>query len=283
MDQEQSTQRTIRGIKKALERAGSEIAYQEPLLTGQETSDAEVIRSMRAFDPRVIITIGSYATAKMANAFTGKPIIFATVMNPQASGFVRSLQEPKGNITGAALDIPPDIQFNYLRRVITKVKRLGVLYSPETENIVRQAEIAAKTLGIKLVALKVLTERDVPQAIDSICKVADALWSVADPIVYGPQSTRHIILQTLRSRIPLMGFSQAFVEAGALFTLDFDFKDIGRQAGEIAVRVLQGTPPGQIPVSTPGVLYFNYNEKTASQISIKIPDDLLAVAKEVIK
>ena len=109
------------------------------------------------------------------------------------------------------------------------------------------------------------------------------MWSVADHTVFTPQSTKHIILQTLRYQIPLMGFSQSVVEAGGLFSLDFDFKDIGRQAGDIAVRVLHGTAPGTIPVATPGFIYFTYNEKTAERIKIKIPEDLLAVAKEVIK
>ena len=77
----------------------------------------------------------------------------------------------------------------------------------------------------------------------------------------------------------MMGFSQSLVEAGGLFTLDFDFKDIGRQAGEIATRVLFGAEPARISVSTPGVIYFKYNEKTATQLNIEIPEELLAVVK----
>lgn len=283
IDQELSTQRTVKGIKKALERPELEVVYQEPMLTGRAESDSQILDSLKKFDPALFITIGSYATSTIADAFPGKSIIFATVMNPLASGFVMTMQQPGGHITGAALDVPPDIQFNYLKRVVPKISRLGVLYSSETENIVRQAEAVSKPLGIKILPIKIESEKDIPWAIDSICKAADALWSIADNNIYTPQSTKHIILQTLRNRIPIMGFSQALVQAGGLFTLDFDFKDIGRQAGEIAVRVLHGTPPGDIPVATPGVLYFDYNEKTAGLINIKIPDDLLAIAKEVIR
>jgi putative ABC transport system substrate-binding protein len=204
-------------------------------------------------------------------------------MNPGASGFVESMNRPGGRITGATLDIPADIQFKYFKRLVGKINNLGVLYSTETENIIHQAKVAAKALGFNLIPLRVQSEKDIPRAIDSLCKVADALWSVADHTIYTPQSTRHIVLQTLRNRIPMMGFSRSLVEAGGLFTLDFDFKDVGSQAGEIASRVLRGTSPGQIPVSTPGVIYFKYNEKTAIQIGLKIPEELLAVAKEVIK
>lgn len=283
IDEDPSTIRTIKGIKKALDRSGFDIAYLEVVLTGHAENDSRVIKEIRNFNPYLFITISSYATQEISRTFPSTPIIFSNVMNPMSSGFVRSMNHPGGMITGAALDIPPDLQFKYFQRVVGKIEKLGVIYSSETANIIRQAEEAARERGIRLVSLEVESEKEIPQAIDSLCRVADALWSVADHTVYTPQSTRHIVLQTLRNRIPMMGFSQALVEAGGLFTLDFDFKDIGRQAGEIAARVLIGTQPGQIPVSTPGVIYFKYNEKTALQINVQIPEDLLAVAKEVIK
>jgi len=283
IDEDPSTIRTIKGIKKALDRSGFEIVYLEVMLTGHSENDARVMGEIKTFNPYLFITISSYATQEISRAYPSTPIIFSNVMNPMSSGFVKSMNQPGGMITGAALDIPPDMQFKYFQRVVGKINNLGVIYSSETENIILQAEEAARERGIRLVSLKVESEKDIPRAIDSLCRVADALWSVADHTVYTPQSTRHIVLQTLRNRIPMMGFSQSLVEAGGLFTLDFDFKDIGRQAGEIASRVLIGTRPGQIPVSTPGVIYFKYNEKTALQIGTVIPDDLLAVAKEVIK
>lgn len=283
IDEEPSTIRTIKGVKKSLNRSGFVIDYHEVILSGHRESDARIKDKLKTFDPHLLITIGSYATSVISKNFPSRPIIFANVMNPMASGFVESMDNPGGWITGAALDIPPDMQFKYFQRVVGKINCMGVLYSSETENIIIQARAAARDRGISLVSLKVESEKEIPQAIDSLCKVSNALWSVADHTVYTPQSTRHIVLQTLRNRIPMMGFSQALVEAGGLFTLDFDFKDVGRQAGEIASRVLVGTQPGKIPISTPGVIYFKYNEKTAGQIGIKIPEELLAVAKEVIK
>lgn len=283
IDEESSTLRTIKGIKQSFDRSGMTLEYKEATLSGHPATDSAIVKDLRAFNPELFITVGSYATSAVSASFPHKPIIFATVINPMASGFVNSMYRPGGRITGAALDIPPDIQFKYFQRVVGNIRRMGVIYSDETENVIRQAEVAARALGITLVSVKIKSEKDIPGAIDSLCKVSDALWSVADHIVYTPQSTRHIILQTLRNRIPLMAFSQSLVESGGLFTLDFDFKDIGRQAGEIARRVLRGEDPGEIPVSTPGVIYFKYNEKTAEQIAVDIPEDLLAIAKEVIK
>lgn len=283
IDEESSTLRTIKGIKQSLERSGFTVEYKESILSGHPATDSAIVKELRTFDPELFITVGSYATSAVSKSFPNSPIIFATVINPMASGFVKSMFRPGGRITGAALDIPPDIQFKYFQRVVGHIRRMGVIYSKETENVIHQAEVAAHALGIKLISVKIKSEKDIPGAIDSLCKVSDALWSVADHVIYTPQSTRHIILQTLRNRIPMMAFSQSLVESGGLFTLDFDFKDIGRQAGEIARRVLRGEDPAEIPVSTPGVIYFKYNEKTAEQIAVSIPEDLLSIAKEVIK
>lgn len=285
IDEERSTQRTLKGIDKALNRAKLEVTYEKIILSGDPTNDEKMMQKLAAFNPDLIISIGSFATMKASEFFTDKPIIFATVMNPVASGFVNSLQNPGGHITGAALDIPPDIQFKYFQRVVGNIKDIGVIYSAETENIIKPAETAAQHLGLKLHAIKIESQKDIPQAIDSLCQTVDAFWSVADHNIYTPQSTRHIILQTLRYRIPMMGFSRALLEAGGLFALDFDFKDIGRQAGEIASRVLYGKSPADIPVTTPGagVIYFKYNEKTADKIQLEIPEELLAIAKEVIR
>lgn len=283
IDQDSTTARTIKGIRKAIDRGGTGITYLESVLSGDESVDAATLKSLQGFGPDIFLTIGSYATAEIIRAFPNRPVVFATVINPQASGFVTSMDKPGGRVTGAALDIPPDIQFKYFQRVVGSIKRIGILYSSETENIIRQAAAAAKQLGLLLVSQRVESEKEIPEAIDSLCQKADVLWSVADQRIYTPQSTKYIILQTLRNQIPMMAFSQPLVEAGGLFTLDFDFKDIGRQAGEIAIRVMAGANPGDIPVATPGVIYFKYNEKTAQRIQVAIPDDLLAVAKEVIK
>lgn len=283
IDEEVSTTRTIKGIKKSFLRSGLKVEYRESVFSGHPENDAKTLKELGEFEPELFITIGSYATLKTAEAFPQKPVVFATVINPISSGFINSMSKPGGNITGATLDIPADKQFYYFQRVVGNIKKMGVIYSSETESIIADARIAARKRGIELIAMKINNERDVPGAIDSLCGVADALWSVADHTIYTPQSTKHIILQTLRHRIPMMGFSQALVEAGGLFTLDFDFKDIGRQAGEIAAKVLAGSAPGSIPVATPGVIYFKYNEKTAGRIKIDIPEDLLAIAKEVVK
>lgn len=276
-----STLRTIKGIKSTISSRYKESIYFEYLLTNSHEENNGRIARIKELDPKLILTVGSFATKTVADRIKNKPIIFSAVLNPETSGFVRSLSKPGGNITGASLDIPPDIQFKYFKQVVRNLKKIGVLYTDETENLIAPARILARQAGLDLLAMKINSEKEIPDALDSLNRVVDGLWSVADGKIYSPRSTRFILLNTLRNSKPFMGFSGNLVESGALFGLDYDYKDIGRQAGKIASKVIAGRSPSSVPVAVPGIIWFHYNEKTAQHIAINIPEDLAAVAKEV--
>jgi len=280
-DSLKSTLRTVRGIKSTISRSYEAAVFEEFLLPSNASEIDRQIQSIKEYGPKLVLTVGSFATKAVSERIKNRPIIFSAVLNPETSGFVESLEHPGGNITGASLDIPPDIQFKYFKRVIADLKEIGVLYTDETANLIPPAKDLARRAGLELIAIKVNSEKDIPTALDSLSQAVDALWSVADFNIYSPHSTRFILLNTLRNGTPFMGFSKNMVESGALFALDYDYKDIGRQAGKIAIEVLSGKPPSQIPVAKPGIIWFHYNEKTAEHINVNIPDDLAAVAKEV--
>jgi putative ABC transport system substrate-binding protein len=156
-----------------------------------------------------------------------------------------------------------------------------VLYTDNTASLIPPARIVAHELGLELVALKINDERELPGALDSLALMVDGIWSVADYNLFGPQSTRYILLNTVRKRIPFMGFSQHVVESGALFALDFDYKAVGIQAGNIVNRILAGESPRNIEVTSADIIWFHYNENTAKRIKVAIPEELASVAKEV--
>jgi len=280
-DSLKSTLRTIRGIKSSIDNRYAEAVFTEYLLTSDQNQINDQIRAVKQTKPNLILTVGSFATQIISDHIKDRPIIFSAVLNPETSDFVNSLAHPGGNITGSSLDIPPDIQFNYYKKVINSIKKIGVLYTEETQNLIPPAKILANQAGLELYAVKISTEKEIPVALDSLNTIVDGYWSVADGKIYSPRSTRFILLNSLRNAKPFMGFSGNLVESGALFGLEYDYKDIGRQAGKIACAVLAGKEPATIPVAVPTIIWFHYNEKTAGHIDVKIPDDLMAVAKEV--
>ncbi|MFH1686404.1 MAG: ABC transporter substrate-binding protein [bacterium] len=276
-----STERCLTGIKKVITREHSEVTFHTFHILDDPGQNLRVLDSMTAVGPRLILTIGSSATQFAKEKFRDVPIVFASVKYPVLSGFVESLEKPGGNISGASLNIPVDIQFRYFHQVVPDLKRVGVLYTEDTKSLMTQAKVVAGEVGLELIPVLVEDMKQLPEALDSIARSCDGMWSVADPKLFDPRSTKFILLNTIRKSLPLMGFSRHVVESGALFALDFDYKAIGFQAGAVANRILAGENPAGIPVTQVDALWFHYNEKTAQHINIVMPEELVAIAKEV--
>lgn len=275
------TARTISGAKRVVARENDKAHFHEIYLSQSEWTDQSYIDSVRKLNPDVILTVGSAATRFAQKNFSNTPIVFSAVMYPAISGFVETLARPGRNITGASLDIPADIQFRYFRKIIPDLSRIGVMYTNNTASLIPPSMVVAEQMGIHLVPIKIEDVKEIPRALDSLARTVDGIWSVADPNLFSPQSTKYILLNCLRKGLPFMGFSRYVVESGALFALDFDYKAIGRQAGELVDRVISGDDPGSIPVSDPDIIWFHYNEKTAEHLNLIMPGELVAVAKEV--
>lgn len=276
-----STTRAISGAKSVIVCEHAQPTFVQFVLSDNTAIRRQQLDSAKGLNPKVVLTVGSSATQSAVDNFPQTPIVFSSVLYPVISGFVKSMNAPGGNLTGASLTIAPDIQFKYFKRIIPKLKTIGVLYSRNTAPLVPASNVVAAELGFRLVALQVNDEKELPAALDSLTRTCDGIWSLADPILFSPQATKYILLNTLKSGKPFMGFSRNVVESGALFALDFDYKAIGRQAGGQINQILSGARPSDVPVTSPDIIWFHYNEKTAQRLSVTIPGDLVAVAKEV--
>ncbi|MEW6050053.1 MAG: ABC transporter substrate-binding protein [Candidatus Zixiibacteriota bacterium] len=276
-----STQRSVTGEKSVIRAQNPQAEFREFFLKPGVTTEPKILDSIKAFNPGLFLTVGSAATQFAQTNFKSTPVVFCAVMYPVISGFVESFAHPGGNITGSSLSIPADIQFRYFKQIVPKLGRLGVLYTDNTASLIPPTKAIAQQMGLKLVAIKIDNERQLAPALDSLAGNVDGIWSVADPNLFNPQSTKFILINALRRGLPLMGFSRNVVESGALFALDFDYKAIGRQAGELANQILIGASAGSLSVTTPDIIWFHYNEKTAQHMSITIPQELVAIAKEV--
>lgn len=276
-----ATNRAIRGAKQIVKQDHSKAEFFLFYLSDNRQLDLSTVDSIKKLKPSLILSIGSAATQYAKENFPANKIVFAAVKYPALSGFVRADGHPTSNITGASLDIPPEIQFRYFTQLIPTLKKVGVLYTEDTEPLIGPSIKVAARLGLELIPIKVNHEREIGQAFDSLARTVDGIWSVADPKLFSPRSTQFILLNALRHGIPFMGFSQHVVESGALFAIDFDYKAIGRQAGHMASRIINGGMIADTEVSAPDIKWFHYNERTAEHLGIVVPEELKAVAKEV--
>ncbi len=274
----------LEGFNKALQKEGIKAQLFNYNMKGSEEGGHKISKKVISKKPDLVLTLGTKATQIAVQDIKDIPVVFSMVLDPVASGFVKSMKSSGNNLTGASMNIPIKVQFETLKAVVPKLKRIGVLYNVEENRvIIDRALTVAKGMGLELIAIAASSEKNVPRAMSNFGKGIDALWMVADKIVYSPPSRQFILLHTLKNKIPFMAISPQFVKSGALLALSCDNASIGRQSGELAVKILNGAQPTDLPITVPKKIRLAINLKTAERIGLKIPSQLVDKANEVFK
>jgi len=248
-------------------------------LVGNGGSNDYISDRISKYAPLFIHTVGSKATKFVKKNIDETPVIFSMVLNPVASGFVGSMRSPGGNISGASMDIPYRQQFKIIRGMLPGAKTIGIIYSEaETGLVVADAEKIASQFGFKFLRAEVKSPADLYRALKKLVGNIDFLWSVADGNVFTRETTREILIATLRERIPFMGLSPAFVRAGALAALESSPHDMGREAAKLMKQVIDGKDPADIPVAPANDIKLYLNSNTIEVIGIKVPKDVYDAA-----
>ena len=264
----------LRGFLDALAAKGIQVRQKVFQLDGDEKLADKILAELDRKTVKLILSLGSLATKAAVKNTEGIPIVAGLFLD---SDFLKE----KTNVTGVSMEFPLELQLQWIARVLPRCRNVGTIYSTAQAARIGQAEKAARQAGMELRAEGIKTPSELPLAMDSLAKRADVLWGLPDEMVFNPQTAKHILLYSFRNRIPVVGISDAWVKAGALFALSWDYKDLGRQCGEMATQILQGTPPQSLPLSCPRKANMVVNVKTALQLKIDIPDAVLQSAQEV--
>ncbi|MGH2628542.1 MAG: ABC transporter substrate-binding protein, partial [Anaerolineales bacterium] len=182
--------------------------------------------------------------------------------------------------TGVSMDVSFAEQFDALKRVLPRAKRVGVVHQSSNSGLVQRARDAARARGLELIGVSVDSSDQIPNALEGLTGKVDALWSFADSLVYSPNLAQFIILHTLRHRLPFMGVSLGYVKAGALFCVYADYQDVGRQSAEMTAEILKGKPPLSIPMQSPRLSKMALNLSAAEAIGQDIPLQVRKTAAE---
>ena len=236
----------------------------------------EVSSFIRSPRPELILTIGMDALMK-AKSIKNIPIIYAMVLNPQTV----SLGEEERNISGISMNLSAENQVQTIREVLPKVKKIGVLYNPErSRNFVVEVIAAANRQGINLVCEKVESPKEVPALLKGMQNQIDAFWLVPDITVCSAETVEYLLLFFLENQKPVISFSEKYVEFGALMAISIDPFDIGKQAGELAIKMLTnpGGEPQRVEARKPVIVI---NKKVAKKLGLIIDARVLARAKVI--
>ena len=229
-----------------------------------------VIKALESDEPDLIFTLGARAAYAVSSGIRDIPIIFSLVSTPEAYGIAGR------NVTGVKSTIPIETQIEIFQETIPRLKRIGLVYSdPGLEEWISRAEVLSRNRGLELMALRISSANEIPDALDKIFADSGLLWLIYDPMVTSSRKIikEWIMLPALRKKIPVAGFNKWSVAVGALLTVYGDYEDMGEQAGEMANRILEGVPPRSIPVESPEDARVLINPRVAERLKIDIPSD----------
>ncbi|HVJ48557.1 ABC transporter substrate-binding protein [Desulfitobacterium sp.] len=223
----------------------------------------------------LILAIATPAAQSMARASQDTPILITAVTDPVKAGLADSLEKPGKNVTGTTDMNPLREQFDLLKTVVPNAKKVGVIYNAGEDNSqvqVAMAETIANQAGLELVKVTVATTADVLQAAQSLVGKVDAIYVPTDNTVVSASDS--VIQVTNKNKIPLIPGESSIVDKGGLGTIGINYKKLGAQTGDMALKILKGQKPQDMPIESQKEFDTVFNKATLELLGIKLPADL---------
>ena len=235
----------------------------------------------------VIVTAVNTDTLAARNATKTIPIVMASAGDPVGFGLVDSLAHPGGNVTGLS-QIAPELsgkRLELLKEIVPNLSRVAALWNPKgtTSPITwKESQSPAHELGLRLQSIEVVRPEDFNNAIEEAKKGrAGALAILPDPLFAG--NLPRLAELASKNRLPSVFHLVEFVDAGGLLAYGPDRSDMYRRAATYVDKILKGAKPADLPVEQPTKFELVINLKTAKQIGLTIPPNVLARADKVLK
>lgn len=264
---------------KALEAGGYSqgknltIAYETA--QGSVTTAVQIARKFASTSPDVVLGISTPSAQALMPSLrdVNIPMVFAAVSDPVSAKLVKSLENPDPLVTGATDAQPLTQQFNLIQEILPRVKSIGVVYNPGEINsvkILEQLREYMKDKNIAIIANGVSKSAEVASALLPLLDQVDCVYVTLDNVVVS--ALQAVIQLTNTHNIPIFSTDPDLIKQGALASIGNGYEAIGTLAGEMAVRILNGESPLQIPISAPTTPQLYLNLDVAERLHIAIPE-----------
>jgi ABC-type uncharacterized transport system substrate-binding protein len=270
---------------------GQNIAIEYRYAEGKIDRRSELAAKLVLLKVDIIVVAGGDPTIQAAmNATKTIPIVMMGLGNdPVKAGYVESLARPGGNVTGIT-NLSGELagkRLELLKEAVPKLVRVAVLYDPAIPvsvlNVKEFLPVAARALVLTVRSWEVRAADDFEKVFAALSKQRpDGLYVLTGGPLMNANQKRTIGF-ALKSRLPSMYTGREFVDAGGLMYYGADQADSYRRVAYFVDRILKGAKPADLPVEQPTKFEFVINLKTAKQIGVTIPPEVLARANQVIK
>ena len=265
---------------------GKNVVIEERSAEGKRDRFPELAAALVRLNLDVIFAYSTAAVRALKKATTTVPLVTVSG-DPVRAGFVTSLARPGGNITGLA-NLTPELagkRLELLKEVFPQISRVAILWNPDNTIAglrMRETETAAKLLDIELQPVAVRGPNDFEPAFSAMIRGhSGALFPLRDILIQ--TQLKQIVKLAAENRLPGMYDHRRFVAVGGLMSYGTQIYDLDRRAATYVDKILKGANPADLPIEQPTKFELFINLKTAKQLGLTIPPEVLYRADKVIK
>ncbi|MCI6556263.1 ABC transporter substrate-binding protein [Schaalia hyovaginalis] len=264
------------GFKKAFEDAGLEVEFDEQNAQGDQATATSIASKFAGADLDLVLAIATPSAQAAAQAITGTPILFTAVTDPVSAQLVDSLDAPGANVTGTTDMNPVADQISLVKQFAPGAKSVGIIYSSGEVNSEVQVELAKEAAdkeGLEVVETTVTNSSEVQQAAQDLASKVDAIYVPTDNTVVSAFAS--VVQSAEDAKIPLIAGEGDSVANGGLATYGIDYFELGRQTGEMAIKILtEKADPATMPVQSQSEYALTVNTTTLKAIGLEMPTAL---------
>lgn len=259
-----------RGFEDGLKELGveAEIAYQNA--QGDIPNSLSIAQKFVKDNVDLIFAIATPAAQSAKQATGDIPIIFSAVTDPVLAELVESIESPGANVTGTSDASPMDRQLQLFKDLDSNIKNIGIIYNTSEPNSQVQIDMAKElsaTMDLEIVEVGITTINDIPQAVDSIIKKVDAIYTITDNMV--ASAINVVAEKALENNMITVGAEDSHLSGGILITDGISYYELGKQSARMAKEILvDGKAPADIPAETASTTSKVFNEETFKSLGL---------------
>lgn len=276
------------GIKEALAEAGykegENLTFVYESAQGNPGTAAQIARQFVGDAPNVIVPISTPSAQAVVSATRDIPVVFTAVSDPLGAELIKDMQKPGGNVTGLSDMSPVADHVALIKEITPNAKSIGFIYNTAEANSVSTLaalKAEAEKAGLTIVESVATKSAEVQGAARALVGRVDVIYIPTDNTIVSAFEAAVGVAE--EAKIPLYAGDTDSVNRGALAALGFNYFDVGKQTGEIVVRVLKGEEPGDIPVRVAAGTDLVINKKAAAKMGVTFPESITSRATKTIE
>ena len=234
----------------------------ERLIVLSDYAETDIVRIVREDQPRLVLAVGDDAL-KATRKVRQTPVIAMMALG------IHNQIANRPNITGVGMFISPKPYLSLCKEM--KARRVGVVYhAAKSDWYLRLAKQEARQLGIKLVLREVRSPQETMAQLTSLAGEVDTIWMLPDSVAVTRESMEAYFRFSQERQVPLISFADAYLGLGAAAVLELDRIDMGKQAGELAILLLNGAAVSDLSISQPRRAVFKTNRSVLKQLGVAL-------------